>query len=143
MKIHIVCTGNSFRSRMAEAYLKSKDIPGLEVSSSGIKAADNENGPISWFAMRQIKNHALIPFMSRDWRQTTRENIAESDLVILMEQTHYNFCQSLLSPDQKYQIWGVQDIADCSEAQDLDNLLISDRIFELIQKQVDSLVASL
>jgi protein-tyrosine-phosphatase len=38
MRVHFVCTGNLYRSRMAEAYLRSKAIPGLEVTSSGVLA---------------------------------------------------------------------------------------------------------
>ncbi len=40
MKILVLCTGNSCRSQMAEAFLKSFD-KGLEVYSAGTKPADN------------------------------------------------------------------------------------------------------
>lgn len=36
--IHFVCRGNNFRSRLAEAYLNSKKLPGIKVISSGIEA---------------------------------------------------------------------------------------------------------
>ncbi|MEH6986651.1 low molecular weight protein arginine phosphatase [Cytobacillus firmus] len=35
-----VCTGNTCRSPMAEAILKSRSIPGVEVKSAGVYAAD-------------------------------------------------------------------------------------------------------
>lgn len=38
-RILFVCTGNTCRSPMAEAILKSKKIDGLEVKSAGIYAA--------------------------------------------------------------------------------------------------------
>ena len=37
-RVLFVCTGNTCRSPMAEAILKSKNIPGLEVKSAGIYA---------------------------------------------------------------------------------------------------------
>jgi len=39
-RILFVCTGNTCRSPMAEAILKSKNIPDLEVKSAGIFAAE-------------------------------------------------------------------------------------------------------
>ncbi|KON86104.1 phosphatase [Sporosarcina globispora] len=38
-----VCTGNTCRSPMAEAILKSKSLPGVEVKSAGVFAADGSD----------------------------------------------------------------------------------------------------
>ncbi|WP_077215073.1 low molecular weight protein arginine phosphatase [Bacillus dakarensis] len=40
IRILFVCTGNTCRSPMAEAILKSKGIPGIEVKSAGVFAAN-------------------------------------------------------------------------------------------------------
>ena len=44
-RILFVCTGNTCRSPMAEAIVKSKNIPNIEVKSAGVFAAhrDGEN----------------------------------------------------------------------------------------------------
>lgn len=42
-RVLFVCTGNTCRSPMAEAILKSKNIPGLEVKSAGIYAFDGSD----------------------------------------------------------------------------------------------------
>lgn len=40
VRILFVCTGNTCRSPMAEAILKNKNIPGVEVKSAGVYATD-------------------------------------------------------------------------------------------------------
>ena len=90
MKIHFVCTSNTFRSRLAATYLASKNIPDLIVTSSGIKAARNENGPVTWYAQRIIQEENLIKSEPMIWTQTTKEILDEQDWVIFMEQLHYD-----------------------------------------------------
>jgi len=85
MHIHFVCSGNSYRSRLAEAYLKFKLVSKeIEVSSSGIRAEGYkfDNGPICWYAMRLMKRNALIEFMSWQQQQTTKELLSGVDLLI-------------------------------------------------------------
>ncbi|SFC21508.1 protein-tyrosine phosphatase [Bacillus sp. OV322] len=40
IRVLFVCTGNTCRSPMAEAILKNKGIPGIEVKSAGVYAAE-------------------------------------------------------------------------------------------------------
>jgi protein-tyrosine-phosphatase len=141
MKLHFVCSGNSFRSRLAEAYLNSKKIPALEVSSSGIQAKRNLNGPIAWYAMRIIKYNDLVNFMSDFWRQTTGEMIRKSDTVIFMEKMHYDFCRNFLAPGQKYEIWDIEDVDNIKIEKESDNIKQSEEIFAKIKESVDSLSA--
>lgn len=43
IRVLFVCTGNTCRSPMAEAILKSKDIPGIEVKSAGVYAVKGQD----------------------------------------------------------------------------------------------------
>jgi protein-tyrosine-phosphatase len=53
MTIHFICTGNIYRSRLAETYCASKGVPGLFVSSSGIGTKLNRGIPIASYAARK------------------------------------------------------------------------------------------
>ena len=96
MKIHFVCSGNTFRSRLAEGYLKSKNINNLIVSSSGIKAAENFNGPIAPHTVWVSEKYNLSTHMFETWRESDKNEIEDQDLVIFMEPLHYKYCTEQL-----------------------------------------------
>lgn len=89
MKIIFVCTGNTCRSPMAEGYLKSLNINGLEVASRGLQAggAVSEN---SVAAMRE----AGIDISSHIPRNLTREEIENADIIVCMTATHKAILES-------------------------------------------------
>ena len=57
-RVLFVCTGNTCRSPMAEAIMKSKDIPGIEVKSAGVYALDGNEA--SENAKRVLEENELI-----------------------------------------------------------------------------------
>lgn len=146
MKIHFVCTGNFYRSRLAEAYFRSKDIPGLDVSSSGILSKEKyfDNGPISWYAMRLIHNYRLIPFMKTLPTQTTPAMLNEQDLVIFMTPTHYTYAQENLGfTGSNFKIWNIADLDGFKhhEESERDNerIEVTEKTFAEIREKVDEL----
>lgn len=72
MKIQFVCVGNTFRSRIAEAYLKSKKIPDLTVSSSGIRDDRDLNGSVCNYTVQILSKNNLIHYLSRGWVMTKK-----------------------------------------------------------------------
>ena len=145
MHIHFVCTGNAYRSRLAEAYLRSHQLEGVIVSSSGIQARTGfqYNGPISWYAMRLLQKHHLIPFMSKHATQTTRKGLGKVHLVIFMQPHHYEWVRTHYQFEApRYEIWGIPDVSETEEDLNTEAALIqiTEKTFEQIKRNVELLV---
>ncbi|MEP7167474.1 MAG: hypothetical protein ABI758_05855 [Candidatus Woesebacteria bacterium] len=142
MTIHFVCTGNSYRSRLAEAYLNSKQIDSLKVSSSGTQADENADGPISWVAAWLLKRNGLVPFMSDHWTQTTLKLLNTADKVVFINTDHYEFSQKQLKYEgSNFEVWNVLDIP-VGLPDDAAILKRASETFIQIQKKVDDLISA-
>jgi len=144
--VHFVCTGNVYRSRLAEAYLKGRQLSWLHASSSGIAAEHHflENGPICWWAMRLIYNDCLAPFMSVSSTQTTAHHLTEANIVIFMSQEHYQYAKDHLGYQGScYQIWSIADMDENLESNDVACIKSAEHTFECIREKVDFLVEDL
>jgi protein-tyrosine-phosphatase len=144
MHIHFVCRGNVYRSRLAEAYLRSKQLPSVAVSSSGIEVA-HDNSPISWVSFRILQRNKLIPFMSPKPIQTTLERLYRADLVIFMEEAHVTYVREHFGyTSQVFQVWNISDIilGDLDATCDQDTAIIraSEVTYRKITDKVDELI---
>ncbi|MFJ7825545.1 low molecular weight protein arginine phosphatase [Psychrobacillus sp. NPDC096623] len=84
MNILFVCTGNTCRSPIAEALLKSQKIDGLEVRSAGIYAKDG--GPISQNSQLVLEQE-MIPF-TRSSSAINESLVDWADLILTMTASH-------------------------------------------------------
>jgi protein arginine phosphatase len=85
-RILFVCTGNTCRSPMAEAILKSKKIDGLEVRSAGIYAATGSEASAhakKVLDQNQIEHNHLSNML-------TLESVHWADLILTMTGSHKN-----------------------------------------------------
>ncbi len=148
MKVHFVCSGNTNRSRMAEAYFNSKQIAGVSATSSGIHAAENHNGEISWYAKQILEEAGIFNYTAQSWTQTSLELLKKQDVVIFIQAEHNDFVQKKLhySP-AKFEVWDIPDIQGTlffetskSKARKLHD---DKEIFEKIKEKVDILVKTL
>ena len=149
MKIHFVCAGNSYRSRLAEAYCKSKKIPDVDISSSGLIAHQNEHGPISWYALRILSRRNLIPFMSNLPTQTTPEILQDADLVIFLGKHNYTFAKKYFTYDkQNHEVWNIADLDQFTNSMttikdDVARIKVTEHTFWEIKKNIDRLMKEL
>ena len=88
MNILFVCTGNTCRSPMAEGYLKSKNI---DASSRGLFADGSAVSKNSKEVMKEIG----IDISSHISKQITTEDIENSDKIICMSKSHYDFLKNI------------------------------------------------
>lgn len=84
MNIYLICTGNTCRSPMAEAILRSRMIDNLAVRSAGVHAQDG--GAISSNAKTLIEE-ASMPYTPVS-RAVSGEDLAWADLVLTMTAGH-------------------------------------------------------
>lgn len=84
MNIYFICTGNTCRSPMAEAILRSKQIEGVNVRSAGVHAVDGL--PISANALTLIEQSDM-PYTAVS-SAVTAEGLAWADLILTMTLSH-------------------------------------------------------
>lgn len=148
MIIHFICRGNTYRSRLAEAYLNSKRLSSLKSISSGIIASANESGPISWYGQRILQNEKLVPFESPGWQQTTKGLLKQGDFTIFMQQEHYDYCRKKLDFNPKnYEIWNIKDLNEflffstrIRPATEMEKIKASEETFGIIKGKIDGLI---
>ncbi|MCL5435256.1 MAG: hypothetical protein M1405_02600 [Patescibacteria group bacterium] len=138
MIIHFVCRGNTYRSRLAETYLNSKQFPNIKAISSGIEAENNISGPITWYAQRIIQKEHLVSFEKPTWQKTTKDLFEEGDYTIFMQKEIYDFCKNLGFSSKNFEVWNIYDLSP--EMPETEKIEKSDETFAEIKRRVDKLL---
>lgn len=149
MIVHFVCSGNTFRSRLAEAYLKSLHIPSVEVISSGARAMNDKQHQIMPSTVLLLKKYGIASYASKHKTLLTQARIDMSDVVICVNRAVYHQCleAGINLPSHTY-IWDVADINHYSAAEQdmLDHGEIpknAQETFQKIKQHVNEFVAFL
>lgn len=152
MRVHFICRGNAFRSRIAEAYLSSLQLPGVTVQSSGIMAARNadNNGPMPAYTRTVLQNHNLLQYAKPSWDQLSTERMAGDDVVIVMGATALHEMQQAQLAPAHLTVWDVPDTGELFEGSmtpvhtspDVDTFAEENyqRIKELVDKLKEELI---
>ena len=105
MKILFVCSGNAFRSPVAEALLK-KFRPDIEVDSAGTHPAI----PISGVYMEYLAKENAKHYLKKSPESLGDKQLNDYDLIIAMEPRHkeaiLNRCPNCKS---KIVVWNIED----------------------------------
>jgi protein-tyrosine-phosphatase len=141
MRIHFVCTGNIYRSRLAEAYCNSRRLPGIHVFSSGIRAGLEGDIPISPYAADLLTQYGLNRYAAAHWQRTSEELVRASDVLVFMEPEHQRFCDEWIEAmRQRIEVWGIEDVGPI-DAVEIPNEV--ERTFGIICQRIDTLLTGL
>lgn len=140
MTIHFICTGNVYRSRLAEAYCVSRGLPGLNVFSSGIGTALNRGVLLAPRAAHLLKKRGLEQFAAASWQQTTEALVRSSDVLVFMELEHFRFCEDWIDPRQLVEVWNISDIVQADVSGIMNEV---EQTFATIQRRTDLILPTL
>ena len=105
MRILYICTGNSFRSPVAEA-LTRRYRPNLEVESAGISPARD----VAENAKSLLEDKDALRYVKPGPDSVTQRAIDEADLVVVMEEDHKNYLlENFDVEDNRIECWCIDD----------------------------------
>lgn len=139
INIHFVCRGNIYRSRLAEAYVKSFQNPKWNISSSGINPEWCEKVHTSpWTEMLATHNH-INQWLSDTNKRTSQSDLDNSDLIVFMSEDVYRDAkESYTFNKDKSLVWHVKDKKDWSTKMPARQK--RDRTFKQIRRKVNNLI---
>ena len=108
-RVLFVCTGNTCRSPMAEAILKNKGIPQLEVRSAGVYAA---NGQAASRFAREVLVEAGIHNQHQS-KQISSEDVIWATHILTMTESHAIAIRNF-SPENSDKVYTLKEFVGAS-----------------------------
>jgi protein-tyrosine-phosphatase len=106
MKVLFVCSGNAYRSPLAEVLLK-KLRPDLEVESAGTEIA----GRISEEAKEYSMKEKAEQYLKSGPESLNKKDLRQYDLIIAMEQKHKDsVLRRCPECENKVTVWNIPDL---------------------------------
>lgn len=114
MNIYFVCTGNTCRSPMAEAILKSMNLENVQVKSAGIYALDG--GEMSENAKSVLQSEKI--YIEHQSSAVTLESLQWADLVLTMTVAHKSYILATF-PQFKDKVYTLKEFTAPYSSQDI------------------------
>lgn len=147
-KVLFVCRGNAFRSIIAEAILRSRQLPDVVSLSAGSVAAQfyHQNGNGYEGARKVLAEHGIDNSMKDHYGdQLTQELLDSVDVVILLNDIVRREAEAARLTLPSYtQIWSVVDIGEAGRIpkDEEEHTKYKEELFVEISSLIDNLVAS-
>jgi protein-tyrosine-phosphatase len=143
MRIHFVCLGNTYRSRLAEAIFNSLKIEGWTATSSGVLAYMAENGDICWYTKKVLEENDLFKLASPHWTDCSPTLLEQADKIILMHPEVLTAYQERFGQSpQEYTVWDIRDLHPYGVSEE-DVMRVARNTFEKIKEKINTLVPEL
>lgn len=104
-KIVFVCTGNTCRSPMAEAYLKSKKSTGFDIISRGLAADGSPASDHSVSVMAELG----LDLKDHTSSQLNYMDTESADIIVCMSSSHADLLEALGIDKLKIHVLGISD----------------------------------
>jgi protein arginine phosphatase len=139
VNILFVCTGNTCRSPMAEAILKNKNLPNVEVKSAGVYAIDGQHasGHVKTvLAEKQIQHEHRS-------RLLTEQDVEWATYILSMTSSHREAILQYF-PSAVGKVFTIKDFAGEGEHDVIDpfggNVEIYQKTFQDLENTVDKVI---
>lgn len=131
-RVHFVCLGNIWRSRLAEAYAKAKTAGRSDVviSSSGIDAGTYGGSSLPVHTLGAAAQFGIEEYLKTQPTQSEQQHFDTADVIVFVNTDVYE--------DAKRR-WQLPQQADIRVWQIADELGVEDRIIEQVQELLEEL----
>lgn len=146
MNVHFICRGNVLRSLIAETYLKSLHIDGVNVISSGTNVNWNDPQEREYFSntLELLEKHGIDSYAKELPDQLTQTRMDEyGDLVVFMNDRVVNEARKLVTLPVDVRNWEVVDIGEGDRTDDKAREQYEEEIYQEITDKVDKLFPTL
>ncbi len=131
------------RSLIAETYLNSLQLDGVNTISSGTNVNRDDPQEKEYFAntLAVLKRHGIEEFVKAAPEQLTQDRIdSHHDIIVLMNERVINEAKNIVALPDNTQNWNIIDIGEGHRADQTHRLTYEEEIYQEIVHKVDELV---